>query len=86
MIFIYYTKRNLKVFFYKNRIYQTEIFKPIPSKTSSEEAIYSLWVKYFQRLAIMERQNLKLQKQKVPLKYRSSILEFNYRKMIENNT
>jgi len=85
-IIIHDTKRNLAVFCYRNKIYQAEIFKPIPSKTLSEEAISSLWVKYFERLAIRERQNLKLQKQKVPLKYRSFILEFNHRKMIQNNT
>ncbi|MCX7648668.1 MAG: TIGR03915 family putative DNA repair protein [Elusimicrobiales bacterium] len=45
-------------------------------KTNEEIKIESLWKKFFNEIAIKERANEKLQKSKVPLKYRKTITEF----------
>lgn len=43
---------------------------------SEEAMIQALWKKYFERIGIEGRKNLKLQQSFVPLKYRKNILEF----------
>lgn len=75
-IILHDRKRNLAVFCYKGRIYSAEINGRIPFETSIEKFISKLWVEYFEKIAIKERTNIKLQKQKVPVKYRKFITEF----------
>lgn len=41
-----------------------------------EKNIRQLWLKFFQTVEIKERKNPKLQKNKVPLKYRKNLVEF----------
>lgn len=47
-----------------------------PQATVAEEACARLWQRYFERLAVEERRNLKLQQSKVPQKYRRYLTEF----------
>lgn len=47
-----------------------------PDLTIAEERFQELWRSYFTTLAIKERKNLKLQKNKVPLKVRPWLVEF----------
>ena len=47
-----------------------------PQATVAEEACSRLWRRYFERLAVEERTNLKLQQAKVPKKYQRHITEF----------
>jgi len=75
-IIIHDTKRNLAVFCHEKRVYPAQIESSIPMETSLEKIISSLWIEYFEKVAIKERFNKKIQQQKVPLKYRNSILEF----------
>lgn len=75
-IIIHDTKRDLAVFCYENRVYPAQIESFIPDDTALEKIISSLWIEYFEKVAIKERFNKKLQRQKVPLKYRNSISEF----------
>lgn len=48
-----------------------------PALTAEEEAFTRLWQRYFQRMAIPERFNPKLQQQHVPLRVRKHLPEFN---------
>lgn len=47
-----------------------------PQGTIAEEACSRLWQRYFERLPVEERTNLKLQQAKVPKKYRRHLTEF----------
>jgi len=47
-----------------------------PDVTSAEERFQALWRNYFAALAIAERENLRLQQSKVPLKVRPWLVEF----------
>ena len=47
-----------------------------PVMSEREEWFQSLWRRYFDRLAIAERHNPRLQQSKVPLKYRRFLVEF----------
>jgi probable DNA metabolism protein len=47
-----------------------------PTLTSTEHDYAALWQRYFQRHAIPERHNPKLQRQHVPLRYRKHLIEF----------
>ena len=47
-----------------------------PQATVAEEVCSRLWQRYFERLAVEERTNLKLQQSKVPKKYRRHLTEF----------
>jgi len=47
-----------------------------PVYTPGEEACVRLWRGYFERLAIPERRNPRLQRQHVPVRYRRNLVEF----------
>jgi len=47
-----------------------------PDLTTAEERFQALWRSYFSTLAIAERENLRLQQSKVPLKVRPWLVEF----------
>ncbi|MDD2583133.1 MAG: TIGR03915 family putative DNA repair protein [Desulfuromonadaceae bacterium] len=47
-----------------------------PTLTATEQDYTALWQRYFQRHAIKERHNPKLQQQHVPLRYRKYLTEF----------
>jgi probable DNA metabolism protein len=47
-----------------------------PGYTADEELCSRLWRSYFQRMAIPERHNPRLQQQLVPLRYRAHLVEF----------
>ena len=47
-----------------------------PALTATEQDYTSLWQRYFQRHAIIERHNPKLQQKHVPLRYRKHLTEF----------
>ncbi len=47
-----------------------------PAFTDAEQEYTSLWQRYFQRHAIKERHNPKLQQKHVPLRYRKHLVEF----------
>lgn len=47
-----------------------------PTLTATEQDYTSLWQRYFQRHAIIERHNPKLQQKHVPLRYRKHLTEF----------
>jgi probable DNA metabolism protein len=47
-----------------------------PTLTATEHDYAALWQRYFQRHAIPERHNPKLQQQHVPLRYRKHLVEF----------
>jgi len=47
-----------------------------PVMSEREEWFQSLWRRYFDRVSIAERSNLRLQQSKVPLKYRRWLVEF----------
>lgn len=47
-----------------------------PDLTPAEEQFQALWQSYFSTLAIAERENLRLQQSKVPLKVRPWLVEF----------
>jgi probable DNA metabolism protein len=48
-----------------------------PGITPAEHEYAALWQRYFQRHAIAERHNPKLQQKHVPLRYRKHLVEFN---------
>ena len=48
-----------------------------PGITTAEHEYAALWQRYFQRHAIKERHNPKLQQKHVPLRYRKHLVEFN---------
>jgi len=50
-----------------------------PGLTESEQDYAALWQRYFQRHAIAERHNPKLQQKHVPLRYRKHLTEFTVR-------
>ncbi|WP_306534318.1 TIGR03915 family putative DNA repair protein [Geobacter sp.] len=52
-----------------------EVTAPLPL-TAGEELFRDLWQRYFDRLAIEERRNPKLQRQNLPLKHRRHLPEF----------
>ncbi len=68
--------RNILIFCHQEKIYPARLVEPIPPKTLNEKLISHLWVHYFEQMGIKERSNSKLQKQKVPLKYRNFMIEF----------
>lgn len=68
--------RNTVAFCYKGKTYSSIIHGKIPNITYIEREISQLWLKYFDEISIQDRLNLRIQKQKVPLKYRKSIVEF----------
>jgi hypothetical protein len=47
-----------------------------PTITATEQDYAALWQRYFQRHAIIERHNPKLQQKHVPLRYRKHLTEF----------
>jgi probable DNA metabolism protein len=47
-----------------------------PDITTAEHDYAALWLRYFQRHEIKERQNPKLQQKHVPLRYRKHLTEF----------
>ena len=47
-----------------------------PALTATEQDYAALWQRYFQRHAIIERHNPKLQQKHVPLRYRKHLTEF----------
>jgi probable DNA metabolism protein len=47
-----------------------------PTLTATEQDYAALWQRYFQRHAIIERHNPKLQQKHVPLRYRKHLTEF----------
>ncbi|NTW98770.1 MAG: DNA metabolism protein [Geobacteraceae bacterium] len=47
-----------------------------PTLTATEQEYAALWQRYFQRHAIIERHNPKLQQKHVPLRYRKHLTEF----------
>ncbi|MBT1070221.1 TIGR03915 family putative DNA repair protein [Pelotalea chapellei] len=49
-----------------------------PDISTAEQQFADLWQRYFQRLAITERHNPKLQQKHVPLRYRKHLTEFNW--------
>ncbi len=65
-------------------VYDLEVWRLIrdidriaaPAYTPGEEACARLWRGYFERLAIPERRNPKLQRQHVPVRYRRNLVEF----------
>lgn len=44
--------------------------------SESEKEISGLWINFFKTISIKERENTKLQKNKVPFKYRKNLIEF----------
>lgn len=75
-ILIHDTRRNLIVFCHRERVYPAKLEDQVPDFTENEKVIQRLWIEYFDKIAIKERLNIKLQKQKVPQKYRSFVIEF----------
>jgi probable DNA metabolism protein len=75
-ILIHDTKRRVVTFCHKGKIYLAKIESRLPDLTSEEQEISYLWRKYFDKISIKERFNKKIQRQKVPLKYRSTMTEF----------
>ncbi len=72
-------KRNIAAFCYRGKVCSAQIEDKIPNLTDNEKEIARLWLKYFDKISIKDRLNLKIQKQKVPIKYRKSIIEFTER-------
>ncbi len=75
-ILIHDIRRNIVAFCYKDRVYPAKLMDQIPSFTEDEKVFSKLWNEYFAKIAIKERLNIKIQKQKVPLKYRNFVIEF----------
>lgn len=79
---IYDTKRKLayihskdnKVFFYQD--YNDKLMKLIDSYSQDEVELRKMWVKFYDTIAIDARKNYKLQRNKLPLKYRKYLTEF----------
>ncbi|MCX7988964.1 MAG: TIGR03915 family putative DNA repair protein, partial [Thermodesulfovibrio sp.] len=78
-ILIHDMKRNIAAFCYKGKIYSAQINEQIPNITYNEKEISQLWLNYFDKISIKDRLNLKIQNQKVPQKYRKSMIEFKER-------
>lgn len=75
-IVIHDIKRNIATFCHRGRVFKAVIEREIPKPTPPEQLISELWKRYFDEIGIKERENRKLQRQKVPLKYRRTIIEF----------
>jgi len=75
-IILHDVKRKKAVFCYLGKIYEIVEFEEFPEETALEKEISKLWRKYFEDLAIKERENLALQRQRVPKKYRRFLTEF----------
>jgi len=78
-IILHDVKRKRGVFCYLGKIHEIVEFEEFPEETALEKEISKLWRKYFEDLAIKERENLALQRQKVPKKYRRFLTEFSQR-------
>lgn len=78
-IILHDVKRKRGVFCYLGKIYEIVEFEEFPEETTLEKEISKLWCKYFENLAIKERENLALQRQRVPKKYRRFLTEFSQR-------
>ena len=57
-----------------------------PALTATEQDYTALWQRYFQRHAIVERSNPKLQQKHVPLRYRRHLVEFEGDLKVNPNT
>lgn len=75
-ILIHDIRRNVAAFCYRGKVFSAQIEDKIPNLTDNEREIVRLWLKYFDKISVEDRLNLRIQKQKVPLKYRKSVVEF----------
>ncbi len=78
-VLIHDIKRDVAAFCHKGKVLSAKIEDKVPNLTNSEKEIARLWLKYFDDISIKDRLNLKIQRQRVPLKYRKSIIEFTKR-------
>ncbi len=69
-------KRNILAFCHSGKVYPAKMEGELPPLTQDEKIYSRLWLQYFDKISIKERMNLKIQKQKVPLKYRNLVIEF----------
>lgn len=75
-IVIHDIKRNLATFCCNGKVFIANIEDKIPDYTEEERIFSQLWLKYFNNIAVAERENKRLQRQKVPIKYRETVIEF----------
>ncbi len=75
-ILIHDIRRNIAAFCHRDKVYPAKLKDQVPSFTEDEKIFSKLWNEYFAKIAIKERLNIKIQKQKVPLKYRNFVIEF----------
>ncbi|GAB4030076.1 MAG: TIGR03915 family putative DNA repair protein [Elusimicrobiota bacterium] len=73
---IYDEKRKICLFSINGRCEIKNIDDFSAEFSIDEKNIRQLWLKFFQTVEIKERKNKKLQKNKVPLKYRKNLVEF----------
>lgn len=75
---IYDEKRKIALIKQSNKTAIKEIEITDINISGNEKSVRELWITFFKNISVKNRENFKLQKQHVPLKYRKHIIEFNY--------
>lgn len=75
-LIIHDTKRRKAVFVEDGKIYEVVFHDTPPPETDEETFFQQLWQRYHQNISITERENKKLQRQNIPLKYQHWLTEF----------
>ena len=79
-LIIHDKKRQKALIAQNGQWYMSDVTDQWKNIQSQDHVYQSLWMLYFDSIAIEERTNLRLQMQFVPKKYRKNILEFDLRK------
>jgi probable DNA metabolism protein len=75
-LIIHDTKRRKALFVEKGKLYEVVSLNTLPSDTDEESFFRQLWQRYHQNISITERENKKLQRQNIPLKFQHWLTEF----------
>lgn len=73
---IHDARRNLAALHFRGRLVCAELDSARLAEHEAEAGVRELWRRFFKTAAIKERANPRLQRQNVPLKYRSNLTEF----------
>lgn len=74
-LIIHDIKRRKAVFVEKGKLYEVISLHTIPSDTDEERFFCQLWQRYHQNISIIERENKKLQRQNIPIKFQLWLTE-----------
>lgn len=75
-LIIHDTKRRKALFVEKGMLYEVVFLNTLPPDTDEESFFCQLWQRYHQNISITERENKKLQRQNIPIKFQHWLTEF----------